>query len=265
MEFPQLVNFDFIENLGKGGTGRVDLAIDLRNGFPVAVKTLYKDRFKHEFIRKKFKQEANIYLYLEHSAIADLKDYIETDSNNYLVMEYIDGETVENIASTQLDEKKIKEYYEQILDAIAYAHHQKIFHLDIKPANIMLTAKNKIKIIDFGISSAKKDKLITQNLMGSPMYMSPEQASIGVIDHRSDIYSLGVMLFQFLTGVFPYRTTLSINEILEKIKTEKLQRLQETNPLINPKYQEIIDKATQKNPNKRYQSCEEFYYYLLNI
>ncbi len=267
MSFPKLKYFEFTDKIGEGGTGTVYLAIDKRSGYPVAVKTLLKKWFKNSFFLNNFIQEANIYLYLEHKNIAELRDFIIEDDAYYLVMEYIDGYTLEyyinNITGTIPEEIAIRIFCE-ILDGLDFAHANKIYHLDIKPSNIMIKENGNIKILDFGISTSKQDKVITQNIMGTPMYMSPEQALKSGIDWRSDIYSLGVTLFQMVTGRLPFSARTN-EELLKKIVTDDLPRIKTLYPHVSDQMQEIIDKATMKRPEDRFQNCREFRRELLKL
>ncbi len=264
---PKLEYYEILGIIGQGGTGIVYDSIDLRSGFRVAVKALYKSRFKDKTIRKKFKEEANLYLYLNHPNIAKLKDFIIKGDQYYLVMEFIEGRTLDeyiNMVSGPIPPEKAIPFFCQILDAIAYAHHQNIVHLDIKPSNIMLLNDEKtIKVLDFGIAGTGAAQ--PEKMMGTPMYMSPEQVSMSVIDRRSDIYSLGATLHQMLTGALPYPSNLTQQELFSRIKNQPLQRLKDLYPALPVLLQEIIDKATRKDPEKRFFTCEEFEMSLIEI
>ena len=253
-------HIEIIEQVGSGGAGSVWKGVDLHTGKLVAVKVQLKNLFKDELIRKKFMEEANQYLYLEHPNIVKLRDFIAKDDAYYLVMEYIDGQTLdeyikkvtgpipEEVASAMLSEE---------LSAIGYAHEHEILHLDIKPSNIMISADGEVKVLDFGISS-KVDEAGKGSIMGSPMYMSPEQINGKGIDFRSDIYALGVTLHQMLCGQLPYPSNISKDQLFQFIKEKPLPRLKSLVPWATPKAQLLVDKATAKEPYNRFNSCIDF-------
>ena len=274
MAFPNLGNrYQFIKELGRGGVGVVNLAIDTHSGFPVAVKTLLKKIDEDAPIVRKFKIEANIYLGLEHKNIVQLKapGLIVKNNQMHLVMEHVDGLTLDKYVEDITGPIPLDiclDRFKQIVSAIGFAHNKKIsiegyrgiLHLDIKPNNIFIMPNGSVKVIDYGISQgAGEDR---NDNMGTPMFMAPEQMSKNVnLDKRADIYGLGVLLHYMATGASPYFAT-SMQELVSKVKYEKTARIQELYPAAENKFQFIIDKATQKNPNDRFQSCEEMVKYL---
>tara|TARA_B110001452_G_scaffold196209_1_gene166197 strand:+ start:157 stop:978 length:822 start_codon:yes stop_codon:yes gene_type:complete len=255
------VNYiDIIDELGAGGTASVYLGIDNHSGFPVAVKVLHKSLFKNDFIKKKFIAEANHYVYLRHPNIVQLKDLIIKEDAIYLVMEYVDGDTLEdyiNKISGPIPEEIAIPILKEILLAIEYAHNKKVIHLDIKPSNIMITKDGDLKVLDFGISA---DLNLDNNdpTMGSPMYMSPEQVSGEKLDLKSDIYSLGITFFQMLTAKFPYKLNLSREELFKSIKYGDLKKINDFVPWGSKECQNIINKATEKTTYLRYKDCKKF-------
>lgn len=251
---------DLIEKIGSGGTASVHLGLDNHSGFPVAVKTLHKSLFKNELVKQKFISEANHYVYLRHPNIVQLKDLIIKEEAIYLVMEYVEGDTLEdyiNKISGPIPEEVALPILKEILLAIDHAHSQNVVHLDIKPSNIMITKDGDIKVLDFGISSdLNKDQPATR--MGSPMYMSPEQIEGSNINHKSDIYSLGVTFHQMLTANLPYPKNVSREELFDIIQTKNLYKVNRFIDWGSEKSQYIIDKATEKIPSLRYVDCKEF-------
>lgn len=255
--------------IGQGGAGVVYEAVDMRSGYRVAIKSLYKSKFKDEAIRRKFKTEANHYLYLEHPNIVALKDFIASNEMYYLVMEYVEGFTLDQyVANTTgpIPQERAVVIFVQLLAAIEHAHKQGVIHLDIKPGNVMITHKGIVKVLDFGISLTK-DPVYEDDakIYGTPLYMSPEQVTRNAtIDLRTDIYSLGVTLFQIVTGMPPY-SGITRHTLVQKIKTEPLPRAQQLYPFVSDQMQAIIDKATKKLPELRFQSCEEFQMALMKL
>ncbi len=270
MTLPKLKKYGYnvFDIIGQGGAGIVYDAHDERSGYRVAIKALYTSRFKDDAMKQKFIEEANKYLYLEHENIVSLRDFLMTDSAYYLVMEYVEGKNMEQYISTDsgvIPEEKAIPMFTHILDAVAYAHHRGTIHLDIKPGNIMITETGKVKVLDFGISVDKNCGEKLDKVSGTPMYMSPEQVDNKNIDRRSDIYSLGVTLFQMVTGQLPYNNISNRATLFHRIKHEPLPRAASIYPLVSSGMQFIIDRATEKLPEKRFQTCEEFHYHLINL
>jgi serine/threonine protein kinase len=181
-------------------------------------------------------------------------------------MEYVEGKTLDEYIQTvsgPIPEIKAIPLFSQILDGFAYAHEQGVIHRDVKPANIMVTGRDKMKILDFGIAKllSQKTNTLTQagTKMGTVLYMSPEQVKGEPVDKGSDIYSLGVTFFQMLTGKGPY-DELDATEftISNKIVHEPLPRAKSFYPNISERMQAVIDKATAKNAADRFRDCLEF-------
>ncbi len=268
--FPDLGSkYIHIKQIGNGGTGIVNLALDTHTGFPVAIKSLFESHFKNNpEILKRFKIEANIYLMLSHPNIVKLKDLILKDGA-HLVMDYIEGMTLEkyiNSVTGPIPSEVAIAMIKEIASAIGYAHHKEIpipgyngvLHLDIKPSNILISSSGKVMVIDYGISQGTNEDRM-QQIVGSLMYMAPEQLKEGItLDHRTDIYSLGVLLHQMLTGSTPYSSKNTKDEIIEKIQNDPLERLINIYPHVDTRLQKIIDTATSKKPTNRYQNCDEF-------
>ncbi|MDA9107315.1 serine/threonine protein kinase [Flavobacteriaceae bacterium] len=270
--FPNLGSqYQFIRELGSGGTGVVNLAIDKHSGFLVSIKTLFDFHVNDKELLDKFKAEANIYLMLDHPNIVSLKNFILQKGSPHLVQEYVDGQTLDeyiNNVTGPIPTTEAIRIIKDILLAIGYAHNKKIalsgyegvLHLDIKPGNILISKNGKVKIIDYGISQGNNQKR-AKKVMGSPMYMAPEQLDINEeLDKRTDIYALGILLHQMITASRPYSNCTTKEELFESIYNSSLTRTADIYPGVDNRFQSIIDKATEKNPEYRYQSCDEFLY-----
>lgn len=270
-----ILNYKIIALLGKGGMGSVYLAEHtLISNEKVAIKVINANMV-NDFTRHLLHDEAMHLASLNHPNIVAFKNYhIDNEGNIYLIMEYAEGITLDNYINKVnglIVEDRIYPLFAPILDAIGAAHNKKdeqhkngILHCDIKPANIIITKEGVPKVLDFGIARIIKEKEDGEEdgdnlIMGTPSYMSPEQVKGEQLDARSDIYSLGVLLYQMLTGNAPYdTTTLTEQEINMKVVEEPLPRMRTYYKYISDKVQKIVDKATAKNPNDRYQTCEEF-------
>jgi len=265
--FPKLgKQYQFIKEVGRGGTGVVNLAIDTHSGYPVAIKSLFANISKNNpEMLDKFRIEANIYLMLSNPNIVKLKNFVMHDGA-HLVMEYVEGqpmdEYISNVTGPISTEVTINMMIE-IVSAVGYAHNKKIaidgydgvLHLDIKPGNILIGKKGEVKVIDYGISQGT-DEERGEKIMGSPMYMTPEQLDINAeLNPQTDIYALGVLLHHMVTGDTPYSRKSTKEEIFNEIKNKPLKRIIEIYPFADSRLQIIIDKATEKFPHNRYKDC----------
>jgi serine/threonine protein kinase len=262
----QILNYKIASLLGEGGMGSVYLAVHTQLNRKVAIKALNPSLVKNPGIRARFKNEAATLSGLHHPSIVILFDYLEEEEALYLIMEYVEGKTLEEYIQTvsgPIPEIKAIPLFSQVLDGFAYAHEQGVIHRDVKPANIMITDREKIKILDFGIAKllSQKSHTLTQTgvKMGTVLYMSPEQVKGEKVDKRSDVYSLGVTLFQMLTGRGPYDDPDATEfAVYNKIVHEPLPPAKTFYPNISDRIQAIISKATAKNPDERFQDCQEF-------
>ena len=260
----EILNYRITSCIGQGGMGSVYLAEHkfIKND-RVAIKVINADMV-NDYTRERLDEEARLLSLLKNNNIVDFRNYdIDDDNNIYLLMEYVEGKDLNEYIHHDVGlivEDRVCDLFCPILDAIGYAHKNEIIHRDIKPSNIIITPDGVPKILDFGIAtSIKKGQEERGNyIVGTPAYMSPEQVKGDGLDVRSDIYSLGVLLFEMLTGREPYNHSLSEIEINQKILEEPLPRLKEYYKYTSKSIQKIVDKATAKNPEDRYQSCEEF-------
>lgn len=262
----EILNYTIISLIGKGGMGSVYLAEHKYiKQQKVAIKVINGNMI-NDFKRQRLAEEADRLARMNHPNIVHFINYhIDEAGSIYLIMEYADGYSLEDYiknVSGLIVEDKICSFFEPLLDAFDYAHKHKIIHKDIKPSNIIITNEGTPKILDFGIAAlldegeGSTDKDI---IMGTPSYMSPEQVKGENLDQRSDIYSLGVLLHQMLTGNPPYdTTTLTEHEIYKHVVEDNLPRMKTYYKYVSDNVQVIVDKATNKKAESRYQSCIEF-------
>lgn len=263
-------NYVIERKLGGGGMGDVYYAKHNKVEREVAIKVLHSHLFSNESIHNRFKNEANALIKLNHPNIVKIFDYVEQDNFACLVMEYIDGYTLDDYISKitgPLPSPKASMLICSIIDAVQYAHDNNVYHRDIKPANIMINNEgNRVRIMDFGIAKltdSKNFKTTHANTqLGTPFYMSPEQIKGLPYTRMSDIYSLGVTLFEMVTGKCPYHHITSLFELQSKIVNEPLPQTTDYYPEVSIRIQNAITKATQKTPELRFQSCAEFKDYL---
>jgi len=245
--------------IGTGGMARVYLATDLILDRNVAVKTLAYDFQDDEDSLRRFKREAMSTTELVHPNIVNIYD-VQEDEYPYIVMEYIKGTNLkEYIRNNQpISYRKIITIMDQILDAMSYAHENNIIHRDIKPQNILIDRNDTIKITDFGIAVALSENSITQtnSLLGSVHYMSPEQAKGSVVTKSSDIYSLGVVLYEMLTGSVPFEGESAVSIALKHFQ-KPLPSIREKDHSLPQPLENVVLKATAKDATQRYNSVKE--------
>ncbi len=259
-------NYRLVSFLGDGGMGQVWLAEHTPLGRKVAIKSLHPQFARNEGIRIRFRQEAATLAQLQHSSIVALYDYIEDGEGAYLVMEFVNGLPLDEYirdVSGPIPDLQLRELFGQILEGFVYAHSMRIVHRDIKPSNFLVTKEGKIKILDFGIAKILGDgdrKLTKTGVnVGTVLYMSPEQVKGDIVDQRSDIYSLGVTLFQMVTGRSPYSMETTEFYVYDHIVNHPLPPVSEFYPGANEGHESIIYKATQKLPEDRFQSVSIFW------
>ena len=260
----EILNYTIVSYIGKGGMGSVYLAEHKYiKQQKVAIKVINADMV-NDFTRSRLQQEAEALARLNHPNIVHFLDYhIDEAGNIYLIEEYAEGVSLEkyiNEVNGLIVEDRICTMFEPILDAMSYAHKMHILHRDLKPSNIIIMSDGTPKILDFGIATLMREDAQEEGLiMGTPSYMSPEQVKGEKLDERSDIYSLGVVLHQMLTGAAPYdTTTMSEFEINRHVVEEALPRLKSYYKYTSDAVQKVVDKATNKDKSKRYQSCNDF-------
>lgn len=246
--------------IGEGGMANVYLASDTILDRKVAVKVLRGDLAGDEKFVRRFQREALAASSLSHPNIVEIYDVGEDDGNFYIVMEYIEGKTLKQLIKKRgvLSIPETIDIMLQLLDALQVAHDSYIIHRDIKPQNIMIKESGLVKITDFGIAMALNSVELTQtnSVMGSVHYLPPEQASGKGSTIRSDIYSLGILMFEMLTGKMPYKGDSAVEIALKHMK-EPMPSARELNPVIPQSIENIILKAAAKNPKNRYKNVSE--------
>lgn len=262
MTYTDILNYKIIRLIGSGGMGSVYLAANVNIDQLVAIKVIRPEYARNSEIRAKFKKEAELLCSLDHPGIVKFLNYVETENGLFLIMEYVKGMTLKDFIEKKnglIVESRAYPMIKEILNAFSYAHSKGIIHCDIKPSNIMVDDEGHLKIMDFGIAQIISDARNGNGIsVGTPAYMSPEQVYGKAADERSDIYSLGVLMFTMLTGKTPYDSTkLTEHLIKSKVVKEGLPRLIEYYPHISDKIQKVVDKATKKDPAMRYSSCSE--------
>ncbi len=261
MKIKMIKDYQFEGVLGEGGMAVVYLAEHQLFHSKVAVKVLNREFVHNENIRKRFISEARNMFKMSHPNIVRVTDMIDDGETVAFVMEYIEGESLKEYLARKgkLGDEQIQYILQQMLDALEYVHGQGLVHRDIKPSNFMLTPQGKVMLMDFGIAkqlnpgSPEYTSTGTNQQMGTAMYMSPEQVkSTKDVTHVTDIYSLGVVLWQMVSGKRPYnQSELSIPEIQVSIIKEPLSTT-------GTKWDTVIQSATEKEEQKRYRDAKEF-------
>ncbi|MBE6873587.1 MAG: Stk1 family PASTA domain-containing Ser/Thr kinase [Ruminococcus albus] len=252
--------YEITELIGVGGMADVYKAQDVMENRPVAVKILKPEFSGDEEFLRRFRNESKAIAVLSHPNIVKIYDVGFTDEIQFIVMEYIDGITLKEFIEQQgvLKWKDALHFITQILRALQHAHDKGIVHRDIKPQNIMLFTDGSIKVMDFGIARFSRidGKTLSDKAIGSVHYISPEQAQGEMTDERSDIYSVGVMLYEMLTGRKPFDGDTAVNVALKHMQ-ETAVPPREIMPAIPEALEEIVIHAMEKQPAQRYQSAAE--------
>ncbi|WP_025904562.1 Stk1 family PASTA domain-containing Ser/Thr kinase [Mammaliicoccus sciuri] len=258
--------YEFVKYLGGGGMSNVYLAKDKILNRDVAVKVINIPPYEKEKAVERFEREVQNTTILSHSNVVNVLDVEEDDNCYYLVMEYIEGPTLKEYLCKEgkLSADEAVEMTLQILKGIAHAHHHRIIHRDIKPQNILMTKNGTLKILDFGIARALSETALTEtnHVMGSVQYLSPEQAKGQSTDESSDIYSIGIVLYELLTGHPPFNGETPVSVAIKHIQ-EELPSIRRERPSIPQSLENVIMKATRKEKSLRYRDTNEMYYDLL--
>jgi formylglycine-generating enzyme required for sulfatase activity/dienelactone hydrolase/predicted Ser/Thr protein kinase len=251
--------YRILEEIGHGGMGIVYRAEDIRLKRDVALKFLPPHLADSAELRQRFLIEAQAAAALSHPNICVIHEVGESEELPYIAMEYVEGETLrDKISKGPLALGAALEIAIQVTEGLDEAHGKNIVHRDIKSANIMITGKGQAKIMDFGLAKVKEGPLLTREgtTLGTVAYMSPEQAQGEEVDHRSDIWSLGVVMYEMLSGVLPFKGEREAS-ILYSVVHEDPKPLKALKPDVPLKLQQIIDRSLKKKPEARYGSAAE--------
>jgi serine/threonine-protein kinase len=261
-------DYEIVDLVGRGGMGRVFKVRNLISDRIEAMKVLLPDAAGHPDLAERFTREIKVVAALEHPHIASMRTALRLDGQLVMVMEYVEGASLDE----QLRRGPIAlwsgvGYITQVLAALDYAHKHGVIHRDIKPSNILITAHDEVKLTDFGIASREGDARLTATgvALGSLYYMSPEQIRATALDARSDLYSVGVTLYECVTGRRPIQGDSYFSIMkghLEQVPASPLQLLPEQVP---PALSRIIEKSLEKAPEKRFQTAEAFREALLAV
>src|SRR4051812_17356857 len=266
-----LLNYRIVEKLGMGGQGEVYKAVDKKLGRTVVIKVLPPALTVKEANLKRFEREARLASSLDHPNICTIFDMDEADGVHFIAMQYVAGRNVRQLVNGRpLELKSALLIAIQVTDALAAAHARGIIHRDIKSGNVMVTDSGQVKVLDFGLAKLlDEDVAHTQGIhqtqlteigvpYGTPTHAAPEQARGDKVDSRADIFSTGVLLYELLTGTWPFRGKTSI-DVRHAVLHDQPKPLAEARPgYVSPKLQQILDRALAKEPRDRYQKIAEF-------
>ena len=257
----QVANFRIIEKLGEGGMGVVYKAMDVELERPVAIKMLTPELSHNPEIVERFRTEARAQANLNHVNLATLYAFLVHEGNAFIAMEYVEGENFEQLIRRRgpLPVEDAVPWFKQALLGVGAAHRMGIVHRDIKPTNLMLNRQGIVKVMDFGIAKVVGVRGATRTGMqlGTPAYMSPEQIQGRQIDVRTDIYALGITLYQMLSGHVPFEEGSDFEIMRHQVSTPPPPMVN-LHPYAPVQYQNVVTKAIEKDPGARYRSVEEF-------
>ena len=250
--------YEILSKVGAGGMSDVYKAKDHILSRFVAIKVLKQEFSEDSSFVTKFRAEAQSAAGLEHPNIVNIYDVGSENGLYYIVMEYVEGITLKTYIEKkgQLSFKESASIAIQVARGIESAHNKNIIHRDIKPQNIIISTEGKVKVTDFGIAKATSSNTISSDVMGSVHYASPEQARNGFVDGRSDIYSLGIVMFEMVTGRVPFDGETTVAVALQHLQ-EEIARPSKYAPDLPISFEKIILKCTQKTPDRRYQTIED--------
>jgi serine/threonine protein kinase len=265
---PVIEGYQIIAPIGRGGMGTVWRAVQLRTRRDVALKVMNPGFAASHRARARFDREVELAARLEHPNLARVYDSGADRGAYYYAMELIDGQHMDaHVTAARLDKRQIVELMRTVCRAIQHAHQRGVIHRDLKPGNILVTADGVPHVVDFGLAKMLLDdedgdaKRLSRDgdVAGTPAFMSPEQAAgkIGEVDTRSDVYSLGVVLYELLTGRMPHDTTGTSFQVMKRIVEEDVRSPRSISRTIDRELEALLLKALARDPNKRYASAGE--------
>lgn len=254
-------NYKIVEKIGEGGMGEVYKGIDTMLEREVAIKMLRPELSRREDIVERFRSEAIALGRLNHSHIATVYNFGRVDDQYYMAMEFVPGETLDSIIQQHghLPWRDAVQYAIQALEGLAHAHQSNVIHRDIKPANIIVNGQNTLKLLDFGIARILQTARLTRtkHSIGTPGYMSPEQHQSKEVDARSDIYAVGTVLYEMLTGQSPFQHDTEYG-LIKAVIEDKPKSLRSIDKSIPAPLEKLVLKALEKKPERRFTDAQEF-------
>lgn len=262
----RILNYEITERLGEGGMGVVYKATDTLLGREVALKMLHSPLISQPQFLDRFKKEARILAQLLHPNIAVIYNFIEHDSNHYMVMEYVQGTNLDSLLRQYktISHNAIIPVFTQTLEGLQHAHKKGIFHRDIKPSNLILAEDGTVKLMDFGIAKMAGEQRITQvnRVVGTVEYMAPELIQGKDPSAASDIYATGVTMYELLTGKLPFESTTDFN-LMQEILKKRPPSPDKLNSAIPKSLANIINKSLEKKPENRFKDARTFQHALM--
>src|ERR671937_132453 len=259
MEPRRIASYTLLEPIGHGGMAVVYRARQESLDRTVAVKILSENLAgSHEFMER-FRREARTAANLRHPNVITVHDFGEDERGvPYLVLEYIEGPTLADLMDAGLEDCRIPDLLDQIAAGLDYAHSRGVIHRDVKPGNVLLTDDGRVVLADFGLAWLLEGALhltLTGGVIGTPEYMSPEQASGVAVDHRTDVYALGVVLFEMLTGERPFTADTPISILLKHVQ-QPAPSVRTLRPDLPEAVDRVVQQALAKDPEHRFQSAD---------
>src|SRR5712691_703473 len=252
--------YHIVRQLGEGGMGEVYLAYDRELDREVTLKLIRTDLTKHPAIMERFRREIQLATRITHKNVLRVYDLGEANGLKFLSMQYVDGEDLSAVLRREGRPPlpRVIELFRQICEGLAAAHEQGVIHRDLKPQNIMIDGHGRVLITDFGLAKSLEQVSLTEagKIIGTPHYMSPEQVKGVPLDQRSDIYSLGIMLYEMLTGIVPFSGGSAYEVMIQRIQRTP-RPATDHNPKIPPYLMKILQRCLETDPNLRYTSTSE--------
>jgi eukaryotic-like serine/threonine-protein kinase len=252
--------YEVVRGIARGGMSEVYLAHDRHLDRPVALKVLTSALSRDPSFVERFRREAQAAANLSHPNIVAVYDWGQEEGTYFIVMEYIDGHSLRDVlrAQTRIEASRAAGIGAEVANGLSFAHKAGVVHRDVKPGNVLIEASGQVKVTDFGVARADASEALTQtgSVMGTATYFSPEQAQGLVVDGRSDVYSLGVVLYEMVCGTPPFAGENPVSVAYQHVR-EPVPSLRERQPDVPPALEQIIMTALEKDANRRYQSADD--------